>query len=85
MKWSFQPAGPKTVSEKFSRIYRPLGSSRLDTRHLFKHSFVIVNLPARFDNEQEEANAEHPEQGEPYINCFHDLCSKGPVQEASVP
>jgi hypothetical protein len=37
---------------------------------------LIVNLPARLDNEQENANAGQSYYGERDEKCFHDLRSK---------
>jgi hypothetical protein len=34
---------------------------------------LIVNLPARLNDEQENANAGHSGNGEHYKKCFHDL------------
>jgi len=34
---------------------------------------LIVDLPARFNDEQENANAGHSGNGEHYKKCFHDL------------
>jgi hypothetical protein len=42
---------------------------------------LIVDFPARFDDEQEKANAGHTGQGERYKKCFHDLGSKKPDAE----
>jgi hypothetical protein len=37
---------------------------------------LIVDLPARFNDEQENANAGHRGQAEHNKKCFHDLGSK---------
>jgi hypothetical protein len=37
---------------------------------------LIVDLPARFNDEQENANASQSGQGEHNKKCFHDLGSK---------
>jgi hypothetical protein len=39
-------------------------------------TILIVDLPTRLDNKQENDNASHSHHGKRYKKCFHDLRSK---------